>query len=667
MTTATASLAPTKGTTTITEPDDVLAATRPKGTGRHATAAQKSRRPGNETPALKRNTPTPEQRHAHDVVAAEAREVSEDMAAETRLTRRPGTSPVGIANTVPAGYPKTPVYPLIENAVTEPAIVDGIAVLPAPADRPGAPDVLTSHYPVTSKRVQQIKALALIKIDNKRIPRDALIEAAAQLGVSPEHCRRMVREFIDAEFIRDPSRHRPKIKIDDEVRLQQAYFLANGDAAEAYKRYLDPAMHLNGASLRTFQRMVREWPAPLREAAKTGVVGMIKQQIFNEEVIPYRGYAYGMDHSLIKVRVLPGRGAEPEFVWLTSCKDLYSGVVLAYRFTIGTPNTETVLDVLVEAVRGRYLPDGTFIGGKPEFLRTDRGADFISRAASMHLLNLDIQRQLSKPYSSWQNGRVERFHRIVDEKFAPSLPGYHAGGADDYSRRTGSLRLPSKAHLTADTVDRRFGDWLDGFHNTPRKSRGGKTPYDLWRESGMEHGIEMARASQDEIVYAMSHRTSSNLHHYGVEVRKRRYQSHGLKALRDASVKQVDLRYHEHDLDSVEVFVEGKWQCTARTAAARTQGEKAALTAMREADNAAAREYLMSAENARALMERRRQIAEGVPEDQLLELPFPDIETEEPEDDLDPFTDRNWAEDFHEVDDPVTGYRVDAGTGEITE
>ncbi|WP_166133941.1 Mu transposase C-terminal domain-containing protein [Nocardioides ochotonae] len=656
-------------------PRDALAATRPniKRNKRVATASQKRRMRSSANPGLVRRPLSPAEQGARDLAAARTRQISAGLAAESRRVRRIGTSPVGIANTVPAGYPATPVIPNEANTLTMPKIEHGVALRPAPAARADAPAVLRSHFPIDSERTQQIKALAIMKVDCGRIPGRETKETAAALGISEGHCRRMVKEFIEDGFVRDATRHREKIAVPDMIRLQQAYFMANGDAAKAYRDYLDVDVDMGGASLRTFQRIVNEWATPLRAAAKHGVKGMIVEQVYNQEVIPYRAYAFGMDHTRLAVRVLPDQRGEADFPWLTTCYDLYSGVTLAYRLTLGDPNHETVLDVLAEAVRGSYTADGVFVGGKPEYLRTDRGADFISKAVSKQLLNLDVLRQLTKPYHSWQNGAKERHHREIDTKFAPNMPGFNAGGADTYSRRTGGLILPERSLVRLSTLDRRLGEWFDEQNRNPRKSRGNKTPHDLWRESDAEHGIPVVRASQDEVVYAMSRRESRNLHHYGVEARKNRYQGPVLKRLRDAGTRQVELRYHEHDLDTVEIFVHGKWEGTVQRAAKQTQGQKAALVAMRDADTEAYRDLMRASDSARVLIERQRQSAEGVPEADWPEMPYP----EEPDEDCEAslaeslLSSIDFSVDFDDPDhDPIedlaTGHRVNPTTGEIT-
>lgn len=671
---------------------DPFTATRPnrKRNRRVSTEAQKRRMRSRINPGLQRSPLSAAEQRNRDLEAARTRQISADMAADSRRFRRTGTSPVGIANTVPAGYPATPVIPNHFEASITPQIEGGVALRPAPATYAHAPEVLRAHFPINSERTQQIKALALMRVDCGRVPGPETKQVAMSLGVSEGHCRRMVREFIEQGLVRDATRHRKKIVVPDMLRLQQAYFLSNGDAAKAYHDHLDVDRDLGGASLRTYQRMANEWAAPLRAAAKHGVKGMIVQQVFNEEVIPHRAYAFGMDHTQLAVRVLPDQRGEADFPWLTTCYDLNSGVTLAYRLTLGNPNQQTVLDVLAEAVRGFYTDDGMFVGGKPEYLRTDRGADFISKAVTKHLLNLDVQRQLTKPYHSWQNGRKERHHREIDTKFAPDMPGFIDGGADTYSRRTGGLTLPERSLIRLSTLDRRLGEWFDKQNRTPRKSRSNKSPYDLWRESDAEHGVPVVRASHDEIVYAMSHRETRNLHHYGVESRKHRYQGPVLKRLRDAGVQQVDLRYHEHDLDTVEVFVQDKWEGTVQRAAKQSQGQKAALVAMRDADTEAYRDLMRASDNHRVLLERQRQAAEGVPEAQWPQMPYPDDETRE---DLDafaeenPFADLDFSDDYDDystydhdhnhdhdydradatsIEDPATGHHINPTTGEIT-
>lgn len=172
-------------------------------------------------------------------------------------------------------------------------------------------------------------------------------------------------------------------------------------------------------SLRTFQRRVNEWEPWQRAAAKGGYRAMIKHQLFNTEHIPHRGYAYATDHTKLSIRMLPARGTRPVFPWLTVFMDLKTRLILSWILTESDAVIEDDATALVEAIMGQEV-DGQFIGGKPMFLRTDRGSDFISKAMTLGLLTLDVERQFTAPYASWQNGRVERLHGRIDEQFTPT-------------------------------------------------------------------------------------------------------------------------------------------------------------------------------------------------------------------------------------------------------
>ncbi|HEV7870008.1 MAG TPA: hypothetical protein VGO95_01985 [Modestobacter sp.] len=101
-------------------------------------------------------------------------------------------------------------------------------------------------------------------------------------------------------------------------------------------------------------------------------------------------------------------------------------------------------------------------------LRTDRGGDFISEALTRGLLRLDVERQFTEPYSSWQNGRVERLNGTIDRDFAPSCMGYFPGGEEEYTRRVLKVVVPNGSLCTLPDLDRRLSDWFAAYNNLSR-------------------------------------------------------------------------------------------------------------------------------------------------------------------------------------------------------
>ncbi len=469
---------------------------------------------------------------------------------------------------------------------------------------------------IDSVRAAVLTHLSEVRRIENRIDGDLMADACERLGVGPRQVRRMVDEFDAVGFIPARAEHPHKIEL-NKWKAQVAYFVAAGVASKALDALKAAGDAPETMCERTFQRRVHEWDPAIVACAKGGYRAMVKHQFFNLEQNPYRGYAYGSDHTFLPIQVIPGRGMKPVWPWLTTLIDLHTRVVLAYRLTLHTPNTVDNLHVLIDGIRGWYTPEGVFVGGKPGFLRTDRGADYLSIALSDNLLNLNVGRQSTQPYSSWQNGAVERMNGTLDRDFAPTVPGYHPGGEAEYTRRVLKTPINPASLLTPMTLDRRLGDFFGDYNNRPHSSLNGMTPLEAWAAD--ETPLEIA--DRETLVYAMPHRESRVLHHYGIEIRGHMYSHPTLGILRKQNVGEVDVRFHDHDIDHIEVFVDGTHECTATRSEVQPQHQRFGVLSVRAKQRRIAEALLRSADRERVLQEHERLREEGVDESEWPALP----------------------------------------------
>jgi putative transposase len=108
----------------------------------------------------------------------------------------------------------------------------------------------------------------------------------------------------------------------------------------------------------------------------------------------------------------------------------------------------TLVRELIEAVT-RY--------GRPQFLRTDNEAVFVSRLFRLGLWLLGIRQQRIQPGCPWENGRVERFIGTVKRELRQEpLTGGH-----EFDRRLTSIR-----------------QWYN--HDRPHDHLQGRTPAEVW-------------------------------------------------------------------------------------------------------------------------------------------------------------------------------------------
>lgn len=478
---------------------------------------------------------------------------------------------------------------------------------------------MTSEMVVDSTRAAALKTLVQIRAAEGRVSEETMAEYAASLNMCVGHLRRLVRQYeLTGRVPNKPKGNPHKIELPNPFRAQVLYFLWKGNAAKTYEALGGLGELPDRMDLRTFQRRVNEWDPALRACAKFGYHAMVKQQFFNVEHIPYRGYAFGTDHTSLPIMVVQSRGStSPVWPWLTTVIDLKSRVVLAYKLTAHVPKTEDSVDALVEAVDGWYTEDDVFVGGKPEFIRSDRGGDYISKALALNLINLDIARQFTEPYSSWQNGRVERINGTIDTDFAPSVPGFHPGGEAEYTRRVLKTPLAVKSLITFDALDRRIGDFFGDYNNRPHSRLNGSSPLEAWADDTQP----VPRADEGTIVNAMTCRTTRRLQRYGIEVRGTIYSAPFLATLRRENVREVEVRYHEHDHAHIKVFVDGVFEGTATKTELQSEHARLGVLSVRASQRRLMERLTRAADYERVLNERERLREEGVPESQWPALP----------------------------------------------
>lgn len=447
-----------------------------------------------------------------------------------------------------------------------------------------------------------------------RVPAALLREMAGALNMTERNLSRLFAQYRTAGCY---ASYAPKKRQDlpNEHAAKDAYFKAAGDARKAYELLCAQGLITN-MSLRTFQRRVAAWPQWLTACAKGGAHEMVKHQMFNTEHIPYRTYAYGTDHTSLSIQVLPERGSTVIFPWLTFLMDLKSRVVLSWLLTEGTPTVEDSTAVIAEGIDGTEDERG-FVGGKPEFLRTDRGGDFISNAINRGLLRLDVERQFTEPYSSWQNGRVERLNGTIDRNFAPTQPGYSLGGEEEYNRRVFKTPPKTSALGTLADLDDAFATWFTAYNNRPHRSLNGRSPLEAWFND--PHPVK--KADPEAVRSAMLRSNNRRINKYGIDFHNKVYSSPSLGQTNCPVGSTAEIRYHAHRPNTVEVFKDGTWICTATVSREQTQNDKYAVISRRNAQKREAGDRMAYANYQRALDDRERQRAEGVPDEELPPLP----------------------------------------------
>ena len=104
----------------------------------------------------------------------------------------------------------------------------------------------------------------------------------------------------------------------------------------------------------------------------------------------------------------------------------------------------------------RKADDQWIVFGIPEVLYTDNGSDFTSIHLEQVAADIKLRLIFSTPGHPRGRGRIERFFETVNQMFLCDLPGYIGEGG-----------VVGKPALTLTELDRRFRDFLRGYHARP--------------------------------------------------------------------------------------------------------------------------------------------------------------------------------------------------------
>ena len=129
-----------------------------------------------------------------------------------------------------------------------------------------------------------------------------------------------------------------------------------------------------------------------------------------------------------------------------------------FAWSYKTANAENTLDFLEKVVRRTPFPI--------QKIRTDNGKEFIANRVREFLKNKQIEHRMNTPYCPEENGKIERFHRTLNEK---------------------ALRFGFKPSFTLDEMQYQLNLFLY-YYNWRKKHRGlgmdGKTPIQRLKELG---------------------------------------------------------------------------------------------------------------------------------------------------------------------------------------
>ena len=315
-----------------------------------------------------------------------------------------------------------------------------------------------------------------------------------------------------------------------------------------------------------------------------------------------RNDIWEVDHAQLDILVTVPKWRDPIRPWLTVLIDGYSRVVMGTVLSV-QPTTAEVLTairegIVIDEARGPW-------GGVPDLIRFDGGKEFLSEAVRRAAGRLGFTGLPTPPYSPHLKGKVERLHRTIGEGLIASLPHYLHGP------RTKSGKLFAQpARLTIADLQAAIRQFIDEY-NTSHKHRslGGLTPAQKWDAS---HRM-LATVPDDQLRWMLLSDTTRIVNSDGIHFQTVTFIAPEIIGMGGES---VEVRYMPYDLRSIEVFLRGKWLCTAFP---QDKVSDELADALRQQQQRLTKE--MGAHRAAATRERSRRLAPITATGPIEELP----------------------------------------------
>lgn len=390
-----------------------------------------------------------------------------------------------------------------------------------------------------------VRRLANIREETGQVPASMVQFVADSAGVDARTVYRWIARGTRQRKVREATRLTPHVRT--------LYFELNGSIARIVRHC--QAEGIACPPRETLRRLVNhELTAAERAYARQGEHARRANTVYLQRASTYRNAIWEADHKQLGVLVKPPHSrAKPVDPWLTTFMDsehrVIAGVAISLQPTAG--------DVLA-AFRSAVLRDPSApnaLWGVPDEVHWDNGLEFLSSAVTEVAQTLGVLPRALRSYSPHLKGRIERWHRTLDEEFLATLPFWQAGprGA------SGQLYGSEHAQLSYELFCAKLLAWIDHYNfERPHSALGGLTPAASWHTD--ETAVREVDAEDLRWMSLPSRRCrvgQSGIHHRGhkyVDADGR------LIALRGET---VEIRYMPHDERSIDVYRHGAFICTA--------------------------------------------------------------------------------------------------------
>lgn len=374
----------------------------------------------------------------------------------------------------------------------------------------------------------------------KTIPTFAVDRAAQLLGVSRSTMWRWIRDGFATRA--------SGYQLSD--RAIALYYDTRGNVAAVARALADEDE--NAPSRQTLQRAFQEQISQQERAyVKRGVEGARSKTLYLRYEVDHRNQRWETDHKQLPIMVVPRRGWQPVKPWVTMFEDAKTRAIMGAALVARRPTQAEVLSALAAAVR-IDSEQGPF-GGRPDVIVSDNGLEFTADAVTQVELDLGITLITTDAYTPTQKGKVERLHRTLEQELISTLPFYSDGPRAANKQHFGPKNISPMLFTDFSEI---FFDYVWSYNNTrPHSALNGRTPLQAWLDDPTPvNEIDSSR------MHWMLPSIERKVLKDGIHHDTHKFWSSDLLGLVGET---VEVRYMPYDYRRVEVFVDGKWLCTA--------------------------------------------------------------------------------------------------------
>jgi putative transposase len=385
--------------------------------------------------------------------------------------------------------------------------------------------------------------LALRDANDGIIPSSILRHWAVLLGCRP----RTLSDWIARGGPR--TGERGKFSIDSDPRWRELYFECLGNIRRIRHKALQEG--LDTPSRDTLARAFRRGlTGAERGYAREGAAGFRRKITHQRYEAPYRWHTWQFDHKQLDVWVLTGRGTTPVRPWVTAAIDDKTRYVPCAVLSL-RPDQATVIAALRQGIA---VDPETGVGGRPEHLRWDNGAEFVARAVTHAAMALGCIVIPTSIYSPWEKGKIERFNRTLADELVDDNPGWIRRPRDRTQTPVDDTEL-----LTLDEFRHRFDERIREYNTQrPHAALNGRTPLQAFRDDPAPIKV---LGDEELRILTLPSEVRKVTQSYGVRVANHEFWAPEFDGLVG---EQVEVRYMPGRYESVEIWRDGVFLCDAQ-------------------------------------------------------------------------------------------------------